>query len=99
MANSISLRGLYLIFIPITLSLKSKPKQSAVFLGISQYRGEHVVSKVKPGDGFFKRIVFIHRDDVLKAQFLCCFRADLQRAYQLPAIDTIEKMTVVDQVI
>ena len=76
---------------------ETEAKQPAVFLGISQDRREHVVPKVETGDGLLERIVFIHRDDVLKAQLRGGFRADFQRAYQLPAINTVEEMAVVDQ--
>ena len=56
---------------------ETEAKQPAVFHGISQHHWEHMVPKVEAGDGFLERIVFIYRDDVLKAQLLRCFRPDL----------------------
>ena len=56
---------------------ETEAKQPAVFLGISQDCWEHMVPKVKTGDDFLERIIFVHGDDVLKAQFRGGFCADL----------------------
>ncbi len=56
---------------------ETEAKQAAVFLSVSQDRREYVVAKVETGDGLLERIVFVHRNDVLKTEFRGGFRADL----------------------
>src|SRR3972149_3498503 len=76
---------------------ETESKEAAVFLGIGQRDGQHMFPEVETVNLLLERIVFVHRNDVLEAQFFRGFGPDLQGADNLAAIDAIEEVAVVDQ--
>lgn len=74
----------------ILYSAKSDAKQSAILRGIGQALGQHVLTEIKSIDGLFEGIVFIHRNDVLKAKLLCNLRTKAQCADDLASVNAIE---------
>ena len=76
---------------------KSEPKQTAVFAGIGENHGQNVFFEIKAFDLLFERIVLVHRDDVLKTQLICRFCSNFEGADNLPAIDAVEEVAVVNK--
>src|SRR5471032_1285089 len=77
----------------------SKPnaEQAAIFGGISQACCMYIVIEIEVFDGFFERVVFIHRHDVLKTKFTRNLGAKTQRANYLATINAIKEVAVMDQ--
>lgn len=46
---------------------------------------------------FLNRVIFIHSDDILKTEYLCCFVSNLEGAHDLASVHTVEKVAVVDK--
>lgn len=56
-----------------------------------------MVRQAESSKGLLKRILLVHRNDILKDQLVRCFRTDLQCTNDLAAVDAVEQMAVVDQ--